>query len=230
MRCDDIQPALIDREVEGIPLPAEVAAHVRMCPRCAGEAEALGALWIDLKAAVTTAPGEGAVDAMISLARTEMNRLARRARARRRAPLVAGIALAALTGGLTGYTIGRGPADRAPTAATTPSAPGRGQFLLLLHESPRSSPAPSEAAMATIVEEYREWAERLETRGQLVAAEKLSDDGGRWLGTTPAPTGGDVVSGFFVVRAKDYEEALRIARESPHLKYGSRIEVRAIET
>jgi hypothetical protein len=31
--------------------------------------------------------------------------------------------------------------------------------------------------------------------------------------------------GFFLIRARDEEEALGVARGSPHLRYGGRIEV-----
>jgi hypothetical protein len=67
----------------------------------------------------------------------------------------------------------------------------------------------------------------------LVSAEKLRDEAGRWLapgGATVRPAGRELVTGFFVIRARDYDHALELARQSPHLKYGGTIEVRAIES
>jgi hypothetical protein len=38
-----------------------------------------------------------------------------------------------------------------------------------------------------------------------------------------------VIGGLFAIKADDYEKAVEIARECPHLKYGGRIELREIE-
>ncbi len=115
------------------------------------------------------------------------------------------------------------------------SAPagGRGQFLLLLHgppSPPPGSPAASDSAVAAIVARYAAWADTLQMRDQLVLAEKLEDGTGRWLG--PAPAGSAPASdigGFYLVRARSYDEAESIASRSPHLAYGGTIELRAIE-
>jgi hypothetical protein len=39
----------------------------------------------------------------------------------------------------------------------------------------------------------------------------------------------DVIGGFWVISAKDYDEACRVAETSPHLGHGGRIEVREID-
>jgi hypothetical protein len=45
-----------------------------------------------------------------------------------------------------------------------------------------------------------------------------------------APPGGPLgeMSGFFLIRANDRDEALAVARTHPHLRYGGSIEVREI--
>ena len=35
--------------------------------------------------------------------------------------------------------------------------------------------------------------------------------------------------GYFLIQAESYEEAVRVARQSPHIAYGGTIEVREIE-
>ncbi len=39
----------------------------------------------------------------------------------------------------------------------------------------------------------------------------------------------EVVGGFFIIAAKDYEEACKIAQGCPHLKHYGRVEVRQID-
>ena len=112
-------------------------------------------------------------------------------------------------------------------------------FMLLLHrpsERPRFSGDPSR--YTEITREYMAWADRMREQGHLKAGSKLTDDAGKILSraservsTTdgPFPESKEVVGGFFVLNARDYAEACRLAETCPHLKYGSHIEVRQVE-
>lgn len=165
------------------------------------------------------------------------------------------VAAALVLGLLVGGVAGRASAPPAPS----PGVPGeRGEtgtqetsgaasqraprFVLLLYEDAAYS-APGRTP-AQLVEEYTAWARALEEEGILVFAEKLSDDarvvptpgsgepGGAGLlpATSPLLTGGPgALTGFFVVRASGYEEAARIARDSPHAAYGGRVVVRRLD-
>ena len=74
-----------------------------------------------------------------------------------------------------------------------------------------------------------------------MAAEKLRDqaelvlrrDGDGIVVTSPGPEDAtpraERLSGYFVVRAADIEQAIAIARASPHLRHGGTIELREIE-
>jgi hypothetical protein len=140
-------------------------------------------------------------------------------------------------GAALGAGVWRDPAPGAGTSASASPArepaPATGRlYLLLLYTTPRpgAPPAPPER-VRTIVGEYRAWARALEGEGRLVQAEKLADDAGRSLpaGGAPAGAGGEVLGGFFLIRAADYEEAAALARTHPHLRYGGRVEIREIE-
>lgn len=86
---------------------------------------------------------------------------------------------------------------------------------------------------------YRRWAQSLQERGKLVAAEKLHDDDGRVLSLQngavvvdgPFPETKETIGGYFRFIAEDYAEAIAIARECPALQSpeGS-LELRQIET
>ena len=107
------------------------------------------------------------------------------------------------------------------------------RFLLLLHESALSQ-ARAPERQAALIEEYRAWAARGVKSGFLVEGEKLKEarvvladpdsPGEAW-----AAGGGSTIGGYFVIRAADRQEALRLARTCPHLRHGGQIEVREID-
>ena len=111
-------------------------------------------------------------------------------------------------------------------------------FMLLLH-SPTGRPrVAADASVHTqITREYMAWADRMREQGHLKGGSKLTDDsgkimrGGERVSTTdgPFPESKEVVGGYFLVSARDYAEACRLAESCPHLKYGSHIEVRQVE-
>lgn len=103
-----------------------------------------------------------------------------------------------------------------------------GEYLLLLHETPESLGA-SEPDQ---VQEYTRWARQLDDAGTLKSGEKLTATISSLSekGTVADENfGPGRVSGFFLLYAPTYEEALAIARTCPHLKYGGTIEVRQID-
>jgi hypothetical protein len=114
-----------------------------------------------------------------------------------------------------------------------PAAPAtiaQHQFLLLLSEPETLQTTKPESEL---VEEYRVWANDLGRQGLLLDAQKLRD-GGELLrpvsaAGVPRATGLDSISGFFLVRAGSWDEALDLARTCPHLAYGGDISVRMIE-
>ena len=114
------------------------------------------------------------------------------------------------------------------------------QFMLLLHQVPNYNSGLSREKMLEMASKYMAWADGLRSRGMLVGGEKLTASGGRQL----RPSGGkvvasdgpyaeakDVISGYFVLEAKDLAEAEAIARECPHLALAASnwAEIRPIE-
>jgi hypothetical protein len=111
-------------------------------------------------------------------------------------------------------------------------------FLLLLHRSASAPPAlPPEQASA-ITKDYVSWTEGMRAAGRVKAGEKLTFDAGRVMRasggrtmTTDGPfaESKELLGGFFLVTARDYDEACDIAQSCPHFKYGGSIEVRQID-
>jgi hypothetical protein len=78
------------------------------------------------------------------------------------------------------------------------------KFMLLLHDRPKAFAGLSPAEMQQIVLKYVAWGRRLRAR-------KLMVEGG-----------------YYIVKAKDYDEALHLALDCPHVAYGA-IEVRQVD-
>ncbi|HEU5181789.1 MAG TPA: YciI family protein [Candidatus Polarisedimenticolia bacterium] len=116
------------------------------------------------------------------------------------------------------------------------------RFLLLLHESPDMETLSHER-QAAMVKEYKAWAAEGARQGFLLEGEKLREvrrllPTTKWStaihvpnapGSDSSASAGPFIGGYFVIRAANYEEALRLARTCPHLRHGGRIEVREID-
>ncbi len=153
----------------------------------------------------------------------EGRRLASARRYHRFAPLLraaAGIALL-LLGGWAGYML----RDTGPSPSVPPTAASTLLFLV------RGEEQQALVTEDSLVREYQAWAASLANEGRLVGANKLMDEPGRWISASTAGesrTRSDV-SGYFLVNASGYEEALEIAVSSPHIKYGGTIEIRQVD-
>ena len=115
------------------------------------------------------------------------------------------------------------------------------EFMLFLWSDTSAPPDMSPAEIEAFVAEYTVWTEKLMADGRIVASQRLSDvrqDPARLLPGTgrdfavtvlPLPETKEVVGGFYHIRARDYDEAVEIARTCPHLKgRGQRIEIREV--
>lgn len=110
-------------------------------------------------------------------------------------------------------------------------------YLLFLREDPSVFEHVSPAEMQAIIQKYTDWKRRLQEAGRLTGGEKLQDGTGRVLRKTAGQTSitdgpytesKEIIGGLFEIRAEDYEAAVAIAGECPHLEYGA-IEIREIE-
>jgi hypothetical protein len=110
------------------------------------------------------------------------------------------------------------------------------QFMLMLRSSV-DGPADQSPEELARVKEYSAWARKIRDAGFLVDGEKLTSE----TKVVELVNGKSVVSGdhldpneksiggYFLIRAGDYQQAIAIARDCPHLKYGGTIEIRRID-
>lgn len=223
--CAETREAIADAVITRRPLDAGAERHLATCADCRAYQAENEEIWARLAALPTPLPAANArarFDAAVRQEKTMKQGWSRH---------VALLAAVLVFGAVLGYggSLMRGASAPARVNAATDSVP---QFLLLLYDngpSPTATPVSAERIQA-IVAEYSAWAGRLADAGQLVSAEKLSDDPPQWLGGSVSTADGAMVGGFFLIRARDLSEARRIAEGCPHLKYGGRIELRPIQT
>lgn len=108
------------------------------------------------------------------------------------------------------------------------------QYAMLLYED-ASYERPEADRMDERVSEYAQWAHEIAATGKLVAGEKLADDGlliatGGVRGAVIPIAEQGALTGYFVISAKDLDEATSIAETCPHLRYGGTVSLRRIET
>lgn len=207
---------------------ATVDAHLRICATCQREFDAVR-IALD---AVSAWPRNPALPDHVS------RRIVERARSSRPPrglgllgrPAVAAV-VAGIICGLGGFVVGRSSGAARVVTATPISEPADStlkSFLLLLEE-PSWPPATPLARSG-----YRDWSRAIAAQERYGGAQKLTEEPGYRVesdGRAVRPESSQRppnVSGWYIVRARSYDEAIDWARRGPHLAYGS-VLVREIE-
>ena len=115
------------------------------------------------------------------------------------------------------------------------------EYILLLHADSAAYAGLSPAEIQGVIARYKNWRESLATKGHKAAGQKLQDGTGRILKNDGKNGGGkivitdgpyaetrEVIGGYFVYAADSFEQAVELARDCPHLQYGT-VEIRQIE-
>lgn len=110
------------------------------------------------------------------------------------------------------------------------------QFMLLLYADPTEwLKMPQESKQAAFGK-YMAWGNKAREGGYFVVGNKLTDDAGKVIrGPKPLTTDGpysetkEVLGGFYIIEAANYDEAVRRCLDHPQLEFAGTIEVRQIE-
>jgi hypothetical protein len=107
------------------------------------------------------------------------------------------------------------------------------EFLLAIHiDQTSKNPSPSPEQMRAALKPYQDWISDLITQGKLASPPKQWDMDGRVVKQNddvqngPYAEKNESIGGLFLLLAKDYDEAVEIAKGCPIIKYGAIIEVR----
>lgn len=111
------------------------------------------------------------------------------------------------------------------------------KFMLLLHDRPKAFAGLSPAEMQQIIQKYIAWGRKLRASKLMVEGHKLTDDPGRVVrprrgkpivSDGPYAESKELLGGYYIVKAKNYDAALELALDCPHVDYGT-IEVRQVD-
>jgi len=114
------------------------------------------------------------------------------------------------------------------------------RYLVLIYDEQTANPSPEPpdpATMGPVMEEYNAYSQMLRDKGAYVAGEALQPvttatsirvrDGQTMTTDGPFAETKEALGGFYLIDAKDLDEALDLGRNCPGAKFGT-IEVRPI--
>lgn len=110
------------------------------------------------------------------------------------------------------------------------------RFMVLARDT-GEYPGMSPEEIQAILQRYMEWSDALARDGRMLGGEKLTEGDGRVLRrdagalvTTDGPyvESKEVLGGFWIIQADDYDEAVRLVSGSPHFDFGT-LEIRRVE-
>ena len=110
------------------------------------------------------------------------------------------------------------------------------QFLLLLHADPTEWSKMPDSERQKWFGKYMAWGAQARESGILLGSNKLVDDAVKIMrGPKAVVTDGpysetrEVLGGYYMIEATNYDEAVRLTKNHPHLEHGGTIEVRQVE-
>jgi hypothetical protein len=107
------------------------------------------------------------------------------------------------------------------------------KFLLMLYQKPAWTDRFSPEEMQQALEKYMAWTKKpFNLDGKRLASgpgRVIQSENGK-VRTTDGPfsEAKEVLGGFYLIEAADYDEAVQRTLDHPHLEYGGKIEVRQL--
>ena len=112
------------------------------------------------------------------------------------------------------------------------------KFLLILRGDPDAWRHQGRGEIQNLIERFEAWAGRLMAERRFLDGKKLADGEGRVLvraGDTVRVTDGpfgeskELVGGFHVIEADDYEHAVKLCQDHPELSIRGSVEIRRLD-
>ena len=107
------------------------------------------------------------------------------------------------------------------------------KFMLIFHGG--ISPTASPEQMQSNMQLWMTWIEKLQKNNKYVSGEPLlpggkliSGPGGKNVTDGPYTEGKEVVGGYFIIEAKDFNEAISICKDYPDYELGGTVQVRQV--
>lgn len=112
------------------------------------------------------------------------------------------------------------------------------QFALLLPHAPDRYAGLNEDDYMAIIKDYIAWVEKAAADGVYQGGHKLTDspiktltsgNGGVEVHDSPSTEVAEILGGVMIIEAPDLAGAVEVAREHPHLKHNTTLEIRAVD-
>ena len=109
------------------------------------------------------------------------------------------------------------------------------QFLAVLYGDPTRFNLMPPADKQVAYGKYMGWGQQGEKKKLIVGSNKLVDDKGKVMRRRPVATDGpysetkEVLGGYYLVEAANYDAAVKMFQDHPHLSYDGTIEIRQVE-
>lgn len=106
------------------------------------------------------------------------------------------------------------------------------QFMLLIHDGDWSELSPEQ--MQETINKYIAWTRKLADQGRMVAGDELKEGGRKLIVKNGQIVDGpftetkELIGGYFVIKAKDYDDAVAITKECPTFDHGGAVQIREI--
>lgn len=110
------------------------------------------------------------------------------------------------------------------------------QFMLIFHGGTDESTFPGAEAMQAHMGKWIAWVDKLKKQGKYASGEPLLPGGklvsgthGKSVTDGPYTEGKEVVGGYFIINASNYDEAVEITRQDyPDFEFGGSVQVRQV--
>lgn len=111
------------------------------------------------------------------------------------------------------------------------------QYMLFIRNEGADFSKYSATDFQGLLKKYQAWTEKIKGEGRFLAGEKLANDPGKSLRVKsgkivvdgPYADSKEAIGGFYMIEARDLNEALEVGTGCPALSYGGSLEVREIE-
>jgi hypothetical protein len=112
------------------------------------------------------------------------------------------------------------------------------KFMLVLRDDPSAFANYGPADFQSLLAKYGAWTQRMAKEGRLVRGNKLQDEGGRTMkkqnGRVVTKDGPfvetkEIVSGFYIISADNYDQAVKLCDDHPVFSHDGRLEIREID-
>jgi hypothetical protein len=105
-------------------------------------------------------------------------------------------------------------------------------YMLLLYDDPTGWAKLSPEEMQKALEKYVAWAQKASNEGFLRGKHRLAEDPGRVMRGNRVTDGPysetkEILGGYFLIEAENYDQAVQRTKDHPHLEHGT-IEVRQV--